>query len=41
MRPLIKARLADISPLKLYRQIRLTQPTVAELAQEALASSEK
>jgi hypothetical protein len=41
MRPLIKARLTDISPLRLYRQIGLTQPTVAELAQEALASSEK
>jgi len=41
MRPQIKARLADIAPLRLYRQIRLTQPTVAELAQEALDLSEK
>ena len=39
MRPLIKARLSDEAPLKLYRQMRMTQTTVAQLANEALNST--
>jgi hypothetical protein len=37
LRPLVQARLADHAPLRLYRQLTITHPTVAELAQEALA----
>jgi len=36
MRPLIKAMLSDTAPLRLYRQLEITQTTVAELANAAL-----
>jgi len=39
MRPLIQARLSDEAPLRLYRQMRMTRTTVAELAREALAGT--
>ena len=39
MRPLIQARLSDEAPLRLYRQMRMTQTTVAQLADEALAGT--
>ena len=39
MRRLIKARLSDEAPLRLYRQMRMTQTTVAELADTALSST--
>lgn len=39
MRPQIKARLSDYAPLRLYRQMQVIQPTVAELAEEALSAS--
>ncbi len=37
MRPLLKARLSDAAPLRLYRQMCMTQTTVAELANAALS----
>ena len=39
MRPLLKARLSDAAPLRLYRQMRVTQTTVAELANAALSGT--
>ncbi|MEE4114516.1 MAG: HEAT repeat domain-containing protein [Desulfobacteraceae bacterium] len=39
MRRLIKARLSDEAPLRLYRQMRMTYTTVAELAGAALAGT--
>ena len=39
MRRLIKARLSDEAPLRLYRQMRMTETTVAGLASAALAGS--
>ena len=39
MRPLLKARLSDAAPLRLYRQMRMTQTTVAELANAALSGA--
>lgn len=39
MRPLLKARLSDAAPLRLYRQMRMTQTTVAELANAALTGA--
>jgi hypothetical protein len=41
MRPLLKARLSDKAPLRLYWQMRLTQTTVADLAAAALAVTEQ
>jgi hypothetical protein len=40
VRPLIETRLSDNSPLKLYRQMRITDVTVSELARAALAGPE-
>jgi hypothetical protein len=40
VRPLIETRLSDNSPLKLYRQMRITGVTVGELARAALAGPE-
>ncbi len=37
MRPLLKARLSDAAPLRLYLQMCMTQTTVAELANAALS----
>ncbi len=37
MRPLLKARLSDAAPLRLYRHMCMTQTTVAELANAALS----
>lgn len=37
MRPLIEDRLSDNAPLRIYRQMRMTQPSVAELARAALS----
>jgi HEAT repeat protein len=37
MRPLVRAHLSDNAPLRLYRHLTITQPTVAELAEETLA----
>jgi hypothetical protein len=39
MRPLLAARLSDTAPLRLYRQMRMTRTTVAELAQAALTGN--
>ncbi len=39
MRRLIKARLSDEAPLRLYRQMRMTHTTVAELANASLAGT--
>jgi hypothetical protein len=39
MRPLLKARLSDAAPLRLYRQMCMTQTTVAELANAALSGA--
>ena len=39
IRPLLKARLSDAAPLRLYRQMRMTQTTVAELANAALSGA--
>jgi hypothetical protein len=39
MRPLLKARLSDAAPLRLYRQRQITLTTVAELAKAALAGT--
>ena len=39
MRPLLKARLSDKAPLRLYRRMRMTQTTVANLAAAALAGT--
>ncbi len=36
MRPLIRTRLSDTAPLRLYRQMKITQTTVAELANAAM-----
>lgn len=36
LRPLVKAHLSDDAPLRLYHQLTLTHPTVAELAEAAL-----
>lgn len=38
VRPLIAARLSDNAPLRLYRQMQITETTVAELAGETLAA---
>ena len=37
LRPLVQAHLSDHAQLNLYRQLTLTRPTVAELAEAALA----
>ncbi|WP_419662459.1 hypothetical protein Dvar_29200 [Desulfosarcina variabilis str. Montpellier] len=37
LRPLVQAHRSDHAPLHLYRQLTLTRPTVAELAEAALA----
>ncbi len=39
LRPLLKARLSDNAPLRLYRRMQVTQTTVAELAHAALAGT--
>lgn len=39
MRPLILARVSDNAPLRLYRQMRITQTTVGELANAALTGT--
>ena len=39
LRPLLKARLSDKAPLRLYRQMRMTRTTVADLAAAALAAT--
>ena len=39
VRPLLESRLSDSARLRLYRQMRITEPTVAELAREALTVS--
>ncbi len=41
MRPLLNARLSDAAPLRLYRQMRMTPTTVAELAEAALSGQER
>jgi len=39
IRPQLKARLSDTASLRLYRQMQITQTTVAELADEALSDT--
>jgi len=39
MRPLLKLRLSDKAPLRLYRKMRMAQTTVAELADAALSGT--
>lgn len=39
LRPLVETRLSDKGPLRLYRQMRITDVTVGELAGEALAGT--
>jgi hypothetical protein len=39
IRPLLKARLSDVAPLRLYRQMKISQTTVAELAEAALSGN--
>ena len=39
LRPLVEARLSDKGPLRLYRQMRIADITVGELAREALAGA--
>ena len=37
IRPLVQAHLSDNAPLRLYRHLTITQPTVAELAEQTLS----
>ena len=39
MRPLIRARLSDTAPLRLYRQMQIMETTVGNLAKAALANN--